>query len=182
LHADETQILRVKVERGRSPPSRARVTGDSTELIFQRLGSSPNGLTSSEASGRLARFGANRLKGKSRAASLTLLLGQFKSPIVLILIGAAILSIFLQDASDAAIILAIVLVSGLLGFWQEHGAANAVAKLRAVVETKVHVLRDGAEVIAEQRTVSSRAIAREIIAPLLILPRPARKTKCHLIY
>ena len=88
----------MKVERGRSPPSRAGVTGDSTELIFQRLGSSPNGLTSSEASGRLARFGANRLKGKSRAASLTLLLGQFKSPIVLILIGAAILSIFLQDA------------------------------------------------------------------------------------
>ena len=100
-----------------------------------------------EARERLARFGANRLKGKSRAASLTLLLGQFKSPIVLILIGAAILSIFLQDASDAAIILAIVLVSGLLGFWQEHGAANAVAKLREVVETKAHVLRDGAEVI-----------------------------------
>ena len=147
LHADETQILRVKVERGRSPPSRAGVTGDSTELIFQRLGSSPNGLTSSEASARLARFGANRLKGKSRTASLTLLLGQFKSPIVLILIGAAILSIFLQDASDAAIILAIVLVSGLLGFWQEHAPPTQWAKLRAVVETKARVLRDGAEVI-----------------------------------
>ena len=100
-----------------------------------------------EARERLARFGANRLKGKSRAASLTLLLGQFKSPIVLILIGAAVLSIFLRDVTDAAIILAIVLVSGLLGFWQEHGAATAVAKLRAIVETKAHVLRDGAEVI-----------------------------------
>jgi len=66
--------------------------------------------------------------------------------IVLILIGAAILSIFLQDASDAAIILAIVLVSGLLGFWQEYGAANAVEKLRAVVGTKARALRDGAEV------------------------------------
>ncbi|HAK05772.1 MAG TPA: magnesium-translocating P-type ATPase, partial [Spartobacteria bacterium] len=65
--------------------------------------------------------------------------------IVLILIGAAILSIFLQDPSDAAIILAIVLTSGLLGFWQERGAANAVAKLRAVVETKTPALRNGAE-------------------------------------
>jgi P-type Mg2+ transporter len=55
------------------------------------------------------------------------------------------LSIFLQDPSDAAIILAIVLTSGLLGFWQERGAANAVAKLRAVVETKTPALRNGAE-------------------------------------
>jgi len=46
------------------------------------------------------------------------------------LIGAATLSFFLQDASDAAIILAIVLVSGLLGFWQEYGRPNAVERLR----------------------------------------------------
>ena len=137
----------MKSARGTKPQSRDKVTCDSIEALFQRLGSSPSGLTSSDARERLARFGANRLKAKSRAAAFTLLLGQFKSPIVLILIGAAILSIFLQDASDAAIILVIVLVSGLLGFWQEHGAANAVAKLRAVVETKAHVLRDGAEVM-----------------------------------
>ena len=126
--------------------SRDELTTASIEAIFERLGSSTSGLTTQEARERLARFGANRLKGKGRAAALTLLLGQFKSPIVLILIGAATLSIFLQDASDAAIILAIVLVSGLLGFWQEHGAANAVAKLRAVVETKARALRDGAKI------------------------------------
>jgi Mg2+-importing ATPase len=136
----------VKV-RGNEWRSRGELAAASTEALFQRLSSSVAGLTAVEARERLARFGANRLKAKSRAAAFTLLLGQFKSPIVLILIGAAILSIFLQDASDAAIILVIVLVSGLLGFWQEHGAANAVAKLRAVVETKAHVLRDGAEVM-----------------------------------
>jgi P-type Mg2+ transporter len=147
VRGGKTHILRVKVERSGSAPSRDGVTGDSIELIFQRLGSSPDGLTNSDARVRLARFGANRLKTKSRAGAFTLLLGQFKSPIILILIGAATLSIFLQDASDAGIILGIVLVSGLLGFWQEHGAANAVAKLRTVVETKAHVLRDGAEVM-----------------------------------
>jgi len=136
----------VKV-RGNEWRSRGVLTAASIEALFQRLGSSVTGLTADEARERLARFGANQLKAKGRAAPFTLLLGQFKSPIVLILIGAAVLSIFLQDASDAAIILAIVLVSGLLGFWQEHGAANAVAKLRAVVETKVHVLRDGAEIM-----------------------------------
>jgi len=124
---------------------RGELTSSSVEAILQRLNSSIAGLTADEARERLARFGANRLKAKSRAAALTLLLGQFKSPIVLILIGAAILSIFLQDPSDAAIILAIVLTSGLLGFWQERGAANAVAKLRAAVETKTPALRNGAE-------------------------------------
>jgi Mg2+-importing ATPase len=76
-----------------------------------------------------------------------LLLRQFTSPIILILIGAAALSAFLRDATDAGIIVAIVLASGLLGFWQEHTAASAVAKLTAVVATKARVLRDGAEVL-----------------------------------
>lgn len=72
-----------------------------------------------------------------------LLLNQFKSPIILILIFAAVLSIFLKDAADAIIILTIVFISGLLGFWQERGASNAVEKLLALVQVKATVLRDG---------------------------------------
>jgi magnesium-transporting ATPase (P-type) len=72
-----------------------------------------------------------------------LLLNQFNSPIILILILAAILSIFLQDAIDAVIILVIVLASGFLGFWQERGAADAVQKLLELVEIKASILRDG---------------------------------------
>lgn len=139
--------LLVKPERTGKPRSRDEVTRDSIEALLERLGSSPSGLTSGDACEGLARFGANRLRTKGRATAFALLLGQFKSPIVLILIGAAILSIFLQDATDAAIILGIVLASGLLGFWQERGAANAVEKLRSVGETKARVLRDGAEVL-----------------------------------
>ena len=63
------------------------------------------------------------------------------------MIGAAIVSLFLQDRTDATLILAIVLVSAVLGFWQEYSATNAVAKLRALVETKTHVMRDGIEMI-----------------------------------
>jgi Mg2+-importing ATPase len=55
------------------------------------------------------------------------LLNQFKSPIILILIFfAAVRSIFLQDAADATIILTSVIISDLLGVWQERGASNAV--------------------------------------------------------
>jgi len=57
---------------------------------------------------------------------LILLLNQFKSPIILILIFAQVRSIFLQDAPDATIILTSVIISDLLGFWQQRGASNAV--------------------------------------------------------
>ena len=53
------------------------------------------------------------------------------------------MSFFLHNLVDASIILAIVLISGLLGFWQEHSASNAVGKLLAIVQIKAAVLRDG---------------------------------------
>ncbi|MCI0455000.1 MAG: magnesium-translocating P-type ATPase, partial [Candidatus Dadabacteria bacterium] len=65
------------------------------------------------------------------------------SPIILILIFAAVLSFFLGDHTDALIILLIVFVSGLLGFWQERGAANAVEKILTIVQIKAMALRDG---------------------------------------
>jgi len=111
--------------------------------IQQLLGVTNEGLTGDEARRRLARYGANLLKPRKRSDALTLLMAQFKSPIILTLFFAAGLSFFLCDTVDALIILAIVLVSGLLGFWQERGAANAVARLLAIVQTRATVLRDG---------------------------------------
>lgn len=125
------------------------------DSILRLLGTSDHGLTSEEARERLARFGANQLHARKHATGLALLLRQFTSPIILILIGAAVLSIFLRDVTDAVIILTIVLASGLLGFWQERGAATAVAKLSEIVAAKVRVLRDGAEAL----------VAREEIVP-----------------
>jgi len=72
-----------------------------------------------------------------------LLLQQFKSPIILILLFAIALSFFVGDPTDALIILTIVLASGLLGFFQENGANKATAKLLAIVQVKASVLRDG---------------------------------------
>jgi Mg2+-importing ATPase len=103
------------------------------------------GLTSDEAKKRLTDFGANRLKPQRRSNAFTLLIGQFKSPIILILLFATILSLFLHNIVDASIILAIVVISGILGFWQEHSASNAVEKLLAMVQITAAVLRDGNE-------------------------------------
>ena len=111
--------------------------------LLQQLQTNPQGLTNDEARKRFIRYGANLLKPKNRSNTLNLLLSQFKSPIILILIFASGLSFFLRDPVDAGIILAIVLVSGLLGFWQERGAANAIEKLLSIVQIKAEVLRDG---------------------------------------
>jgi Mg2+-importing ATPase len=113
--------------------------------LLQRLETTAQGLTEAEAAARLARYGANSLKPKRELSWPGLLLGQFKSPLVLILVAAAVLSFFLHDRTNAGIILGIVVVSSVLGFWQEYGAAGAVAKLLAVVQVKVQVLRDGHE-------------------------------------
>jgi Mg2+-importing ATPase len=110
----------------------------------QPLQTAKEGLSGSEARQRLAFYGSNRLKPPRRSDVLTLLLAQFKSPLILILLFATALSLFLHDPVDALIILTIVIVSGLLGFWQERSATNAVEKLLAIVQIKAAVLRDGA--------------------------------------
>ena len=112
--------------------------------LFRELGTGPEGLTGSDAGGRLERYGLNILKATRRSDNLHLLLGQVRSPIILILVFAAALSYFLHDRPDALIILIILLISALLGFWQERGAANAVAKLLAMVRNTATVKRDGA--------------------------------------
>jgi len=111
--------------------------------MLKNLESVKEGLTGNEAKKRLALYGANLLKPQKRSDVLTLLVSQFKSPIILILFFATGLSFFLHDPVDAFIILSIVIVSGLLGFWQERGASNAVEKLLSIVQIKAAVLRDG---------------------------------------
>ncbi|MEG4574611.1 magnesium-translocating P-type ATPase [Microcoleus sp. N3A4] len=114
-----------------------------TDQVLQQTHSTTCGLSRQDAKQRLSEYGANSLKQTHKSSPLILLLNQFKSPIILILIFAAVLSIFVQDAASAIIILTIVLISGLLGFWQEKGASNAVEKLLALVQVKATVLRDG---------------------------------------
>ncbi|MDD5169101.1 MAG: magnesium-translocating P-type ATPase [Syntrophales bacterium] len=115
-----------------------------TDLLTE-LETQQEGLSSEEAKQRLKGFGANLLKPPKRSDALALLVSQFKSPIILTLVFAAGLSFFLRDPVDAVIILAIVMVSGLLGFWQERSAADAVEKLLAIVRIRTTVLRDAKE-------------------------------------
>jgi Mg2+-importing ATPase len=114
-----------------------------TEDLLQQLETSSSGLSEGEAEKRLSDFGHNILRKKKKKTRLFLFLSQFKSPIILILIFASIVSAVLRDFTNTAIILAIIILSGFLSFIQEYSATNAVEKLLQVVKTKVTSLRDG---------------------------------------
>ena len=115
-----------------------------SELIDQ-LNSSSHGLSAPKVAEHRVRYGPNTVGQRARSNVPTLLLRQFTSPIVLLLVTAALLSFLLHDSIDAVIILAIVAMSGILGFWQEHDAARTVERLLAVVELRTTVVRDGHE-------------------------------------
>ncbi|MCJ7657804.1 MAG: cation-transporting P-type ATPase, partial [Anaerolineales bacterium] len=128
---------------GFNPDSYWNSTGN--DLIVD-LESSPNGLSQEKAIQRLTEYGSNLLISKEKVTPIQIFFSQFKSPIVLILLFATIVSLFVQEWVDAVIILAIVLGSALLSFYQEYNANNAVEKLKAQVSLKTTALRDGQEV------------------------------------
>ncbi len=132
----------------------------SLEALLHDLQTTDEGLPEEEVRRRLDAIGFEQFPGRKGSSDLGLLLGQFKNPLVLILLSAAGLSYFLHDPIDALIILGIVLISGLLGFWQERGAAQAVKKLLAMVQVRTVVLRAG-----KQRVVP----AAEIVAGDILL-------------
>jgi len=111
--------------------------------VAQSVNSSINGLSEKDAQEFLRRAGPNRIEAKEKITPLGLLINQFKSPIVLILIFAIVISAFLQDWVDAVIILLIVMGSALLSFFQEYNANQAAEKLKEQVSFKTNVLRDG---------------------------------------
>ncbi len=114
------------------------------EALASALNSSlENGLSAADATRRLKTSGPNQIVKKAKASPLGLFFNQFKTPIVLILLGATVVSAFLGDWPDAIIIFAIVLGSALLSFFQEYNASSAAEKLRAQVSLKSQVLRGG---------------------------------------
>jgi Mg2+-importing ATPase len=114
-----------------------------TEQLLAALHSTNDGLQQTDAESRLRQYGPNALKAQRQATAFGLLLRQFRSPLVLILIFATIVSAFLGQWIDASIVLAVVLGSTMLGFVQEYRASSAVEKLRSKVTIRTSVLRGG---------------------------------------
>lgn len=108
---------------------------------FLRLQSSPKGISVAEAANRLANS-QSATSTHTRDTDLRLLLRQFKSPLVLLLLVAMSISATLGDRLDAIIVFAVIAMSTLMGFWQERRAAHTLAALLKVIQTHTSVLRD----------------------------------------
>ncbi|WP_160011179.1 magnesium-translocating P-type ATPase [Rhizobium sp. 18055] len=109
------------------------------------LQATTGGLSSDEARARLSRDGRNSLTSEGGATPLRLFARQFYSPLVLILIFAAIVSAVVGEGEEALIIGVIVLASCMLSFTQEYSASKAMDTLKKRISAKATILRDGAE-------------------------------------
>lgn len=125
------------------------------DQVIARLATSPTaGLSSEEAARRLALEAAATRRGPGSLQALSrLLLRQFASPLVLILMLGAVLSLILRNWIDALIMLAVLLATGLVGFVQEFRASRAVAALESRLALQARVLRGGAVVSVPARQV-----------------------------
>lgn len=117
--------------------------------LLRTLGTSTAGLSAAEAAARLAASGPNALGRGGRGSAVLVFARQFRSPLVLILVFAAIVSAFVGELAEAVIIGAILLASCALSFTQEYGASRAMEALIARIAHRVTVVRDGRESIVE---------------------------------
>lgn len=101
------------------------------------------GLTNEEVLERRSQFGENRLPTEKPISPWTLLLNQFKSPLVYIILVAALVSLFAKEISDFFIIIVVVLVDVILGFIQELQAQKTYTALKGLLKPTTTVIREG---------------------------------------
>ena len=112
---------------------------------------SQTGLSSAEAAARLTQHGPNELPEEAHKPMWKVFAAQFASPLIYILLVAAMISFAMGHASDAVVILVVVLVNAVIGAIQEGRAEHSMAALRKLSSLKVRVVRDGRETLIEAR-------------------------------
>jgi P-type Ca2+ transporter type 2C len=132
----------------------------SADEVLAGLGSTAGGLSTEEAGQRLAADGPNELKESKRINPLRIILGQFKSLIIWILIAAGIISGLLGEVVDAIAILAIVILNAVIGFYMEFKAEKSIAALKKMAAPQAKVRRDG----QVTSIPASRIVAGDILA------------------
>ncbi|UCE78959.1 MAG: HAD-IC family P-type ATPase [Nitrospiraceae bacterium] len=113
--------------------------------ITDQFGTSDKGLTVDEAKERLARHGPNRLAEEEQISKIKILIHQFTSPLIYILVVAGLVTILLQEYVDSGVIFAVVILNAVIGFIQEFKAEESVRALKKMVVPKARVIRDGKE-------------------------------------
>ncbi|KWX67466.1 metal-transporting ATPase [Mycobacterium sp. NAZ190054] len=127
--------------------------------LLAELDSSAHGLTTAEARQRQQRYGANEITERRRNP-LVAFLGYFWAPIPWMIEAALVLSLAARHWADAAIIAVLLVMNGLVGFVEEHQAANAIDALKQRLATSARALRDGVWVTVALRDLVPGDVVR----------------------
>jgi magnesium-transporting ATPase (P-type) len=111
-------------------------------VVVSALEASPSGLTDEEAAARLERYGPNRLPSAAARHPLWRFLLQFHNLLIYVLLASAVISLLLDHAVDALVILAVVLLNAIVGFIQEGRAEAALDAIRRMIDPKATVIRE----------------------------------------
>jgi len=124
------------------------------EQIFVKIKTSEKGLSLSDVENRLKKYGENKLpKSREKATKLGIFFEQWKSPLIIILLVAGIISGFMGEFVDMSVISITVLVNVLIGFFQEYKANEALSKLNKMIEYKAIVIRDGRQMQIDSQNI-----------------------------
>jgi len=116
----------------------------SWEAVIEKLDSNiKQGLSKKESKEKQAEFGKNILPGEKPLSKLKIVLDQFKSPLIYILVVAGLVVLFFKEFSDAIVIFGAVFLNTVVGYIQESKASNALRELKKVVKVQAKVLREG---------------------------------------
>jgi P-type Ca2+ transporter type 2C len=118
-----------------------------TQEILHGLGTSENGLSDEEAKHRFEEYGPNRLVEEEQISSLKILLHQFASPLIYILLIAGVVTVLLEEYIDSGVIFTVVIMNAIIGFIHEYKAEKSVSSLRKMVVPKAKAIRDGRELV-----------------------------------
>ncbi len=113
--------------------------------VFELLQASEGGLSGDEAHRRFEKVGPNVLAAEEKIKFFSIMLHQFKSPLIYVLLAAAVVTFFLNEFVDMSVILAVVVLNGVIGFIQEVKAEQGIRSLKKMVQAKARVLRDRRE-------------------------------------
>jgi len=111
--------------------------------VEQRLLTDAHGLSRLEIEARLERYGPNEIEEEPPPSAWTVFAGQFRSPLIFILLAALVVTLLLGEFVDAAVIATVLVLNAVIGFTQERKAEGAVRSLMQLVVPRARVLRDG---------------------------------------
>jgi Ca2+-transporting ATPase len=118
-----------------------------SEVVLERVQSTPEGLSEEEGRQRLTRYGTNVLHREHQNGPLRVLFRQINNPLIWVLLGSAVLAIALGKVTDGLVVLAVVVLNTVIGFVQEFRAGQAIEALSRMVPELATVLRSGRKVM-----------------------------------